>query len=386
METMQPTLKNGRNVWDRINMPRSEFEERLKKIRRAMKGQGIDLLLLYGNAFDEYGNYCYLSNYVIRLPRGAMVAVARKGDISLMFEGASRGIPSVKKVTWIKDVRACGDLSRECVKYMKEKRLIPSTVGFAGLKGLMPYAQWQVLSDGLGPCKVVDADHLLKMRMVKSQREVDQIRRASRVVVHAFDVILETAFPSRNEATLEAMVRREARLEGAEDFRMMIAIPGEENWAFHPPEDRQIATGKSLIIYLAVEFERYWAEAVRTFVAKGASFERPELERLQALYEKVVQTMKPGKTVTQVYKEIMEEMREGHGDVILDYGLGQGIGLSPKEFPVISGEDETALKNGMCFSLRLGVKDKDLGAVMIGNTLHLTKKGPEVLTRTEGVL
>ncbi len=26
METMQPALKNGRNVWDRVNMPESEFE------------------------------------------------------------------------------------------------------------------------------------------------------------------------------------------------------------------------------------------------------------------------------------------------------------------------------------------------------------------------
>ncbi len=31
METMQPDLKNGRNTWDRINMPEAEFQDRVNK-------------------------------------------------------------------------------------------------------------------------------------------------------------------------------------------------------------------------------------------------------------------------------------------------------------------------------------------------------------------
>ena len=92
METMQPTLKNGRNVWDRVNMPETEFQERLKKVRKEMKREGIDILLLYGNAFNEYGSYCYLSHYIIRLPRGALVVVPPEGELALIFEGASRGV------------------------------------------------------------------------------------------------------------------------------------------------------------------------------------------------------------------------------------------------------------------------------------------------------
>lgn len=35
---------------------------------------------------------------------------------------------------------------------------------------------------------------------------------------------------------------------------------------------------------------------------------------------------------------------------------------------------------GMCLTLRLGIKDKEKGALFIGNTIYLSKKGPEVLT------
>jgi Xaa-Pro aminopeptidase len=238
METMQPTLKNGRNVWDRINMPEDEFQERLKKVRRGMKKEGIDLLLLYGNGFNEYGNYCYLSNYIIRLPRGALVVVPRMGELALIFEGASRGIPSVKKTTWIEEVRACGDVSKECVKYLEERKPIPSTIGLVGLRQLMPNDPFQFLCESLSQCKILDADPFLKeMRMVKSQREIDQVRRSSRIIVHAFDFIAGVPLPEMDERILEARLRREVRLEGAEDFRMLIAKPREERWAFRPAEE-----------------------------------------------------------------------------------------------------------------------------------------------------
>ena len=73
METMQPTLKNGRYVWDRINMPEAEFQERARKLTKAMKEEKIDVLLLYGNTFNEYGNPCYVTNFVMRLQRGVLV-------------------------------------------------------------------------------------------------------------------------------------------------------------------------------------------------------------------------------------------------------------------------------------------------------------------------
>jgi Xaa-Pro dipeptidase len=91
--------------------------------------------------------------------------------------------------------------------------------------------------------------------------------------------------------------------------------------------------------------------------------------------------LRPGKKVSQFYKETMTEIKK-EGDVYIpDYGLGQGIGLSPQEFPVISGKDNTLLREGMIFSLRLLIKDKDMGAIMIGNTIHLTKQGPKILTK-----
>lgn len=382
METMQPTLKSGRNVWDRINMPASEFQARVRKIRKAMKREGIDVLLLYGHGFNEYGNYCYLSNYVIRLPQGAVVAVPSRGDVTLMLEGAARGVSSVKKMTWITDVRAGGDIAKECVNYIKEKNFQRSVIGVAGMNRLMPHHQGQFLVDSLPSCRIISADPLVEeARMIKSGLEILQIRRSARIVRNAFAFIAETSFKGPDEKRLEAAVRREARLEGAEDFRLMIAKPDEKKWSFRPPEARKIFSDDQVMISLSVEFERYWAGAIRTFSFRGGSFIESLPNGLRTLAADITAELQPGQGTSQFYRIAQERIAESGYKCLSDYGMGQGVGLSPEEAPVLSLDDKATLYGGMALVLQLGVKDSKLGAVVNGETIYLSRTDCEILTR-----
>jgi len=364
-------------------MPEAEFQNRLGKIKKEMKKEGIDILLLYGNGLEHYGNPCYVSNCITKLPQwGVLIAIPQNDETVLIYRGGSREIPAMKSTTWVEEVRPCRDISKECVEYLKEKTLIPSTIGFVGLRQLMPYYQWQFLHESVGQCKIVDSDHIIRnMRMVKAQRECDQIRRSSRVLTHAFDLISNTVYPNMNERILEAGVDRSVYLEGAEDFRMLMAKPLEEKWAFRPAEDAQLSPGDTVIVYLAVEFERYWSEGIRTFVAEPHRLVQPELENAEAWYERIMAEMKPGKTLSQFYRETIGQLQKNNIDYIPDYGLGQGIGLGLQEFPIINGEDATELKEGMCLTLRLALRDREVGAIMMGHTICLSKDGIEVLTK-----
>lgn len=381
METMQAALKNGRNVWDPINMPEQEFQERVETIRKGMKEEGIDVLLLYGNGLNEYGNASYISNLMIRGGgKGALVVIPKKDEIALIYEGPSRGIPSVKETTWIEEVKACGDASKECVKYLKEKNLALSKVGFAGIRQLMPYDQFQYLFESLKGCKIFDADGFLRaVRMVKSERERDEIRRASRIVDRGFAFISEIPLSGIDERKFEAMVNRETHYEGWEDFRMLIAKPLDPTWAFRPAEEAPLSAGETLIVYLATQYERYWAEGIRTFVVEEACLVEVKSESFQSLYQEILEGMIPGKKMSEFYKEALQAIRKSKVDPIQEYGFGQGIGLSLQEFPLISNKDETPLKEGMCFTLRLGVKDQQRGALFIGNTIYVSKNKAHLL-------
>jgi Xaa-Pro aminopeptidase len=380
METLQPALKNGRNVWDRINMPLREFHERVDVVRSKMKEHGVDTLLAYGHAFNEYGNSCYLTNYQMRLPRGTLVAVPENRAPALFFEGASRGLPSARLLTWVEDIRPCPDVAVTCVRYLKEKGLASGVIGLTGLNRWMPRYQMKSLLDSLPGCRVLPMDRILEeMRMVKSSRETDQIRRASRIVRRGFEFLSDASFASMNERVVEASLFREARMEGAEDVRVLFGTPGKFPWAVRPAENSVLDHGSVFIVYLAVAYERYWSEGIRTFMAERETFSSPDLTRLDSLYRKSMECLQPGKAISRCCNGIRRVLQEAGVDVIEDYGLGQGVGLSLNERPFLRDEAGGTLEEGMCLSLRLGIRDESMGALMMGDTFGVSKTGLEGL-------
>jgi Xaa-Pro dipeptidase len=382
METMQPTLKRGRDVWDQVNMPKAEFLERVGKIRGQMQQRGIDVFLAYSNSGNEYGDVCYLSNYIMKMPQGAVVAITRSGEVTLICEGFARDLPGVKSITWVENIRSCDNASRETVAFLKEKKLISSTIGVAGIESSMPYEQFQSFSESTEACKLLPADDLVReMRLIKSPKEVDQIRRASRLVSRIFDHLCQTSFPGANEKHMEAVISRDAYIEGAEDARMLIARPRGKNWALRPFEEIPLASNQTIILYLGVEFERYWAEGIRTFVLKDNGLTEAKIEAFTSLYGQILEGVTPGKQISKFCRDAMDGTKTMQLGVISEYGMGQGIGLSLQESPLLSEEEPNALREGMCLTLRLAVKNTELGAIMRGETIHLSKTGPEVLTR-----
>jgi len=380
MQTMQPTLRNGRNIWGRINMPFEEFQGRIDILRGKMTDHRIDILLAYGYAFNDYGNPCYLSNYVIRLPRGSLVVLS-PDDVALFFEGASRGLPSAKRLTWVEDVRPCPDISKACVSYLEEKSLTESRIGLAGVDEWMPYDQRQFLINALKKCTFVDSQPFFRdMRIIKSERELDQIRRASHIVNKVFEKLDSATLPGLIERALEATIIKEARLEGAEDVRVLFGLPRQKNWALRPAGEESLPAGESLIIYLALVYERYWSAAARTLQIEDHILKIPQLEAWQSFYSELTDCLQPGKDIATCRRDILARIEKHDTDFIFDYGLGQGIGLSPEEGPWL---DETAggsLESGMCMALHPCMRDATLGAVMIGNTLVVSERGIEVLT------
>ncbi|MFC1869458.1 M24 family metallopeptidase [Thermodesulfobacteriota bacterium] len=382
METMQPVMKWGRYVWDKINMPETEFLQRVKAIKDEMRKERIDVLLVYGRGTNYYGNSCYISNYYNNMPNGALAVIPLKDEVALLYEGFPQGVAAAKAMTWVKEVRVGRDASEECIKYLEEKGLVPAAIGLAGLRELMPYSQWQNIQKSFKQYKVTDSGHIIRnLRMVKSQKECDQIRRGSRIVTNALNLIPNAAHPEMKEGSLQAFIERSAYLDGAEDCRILFARPMEEKWTFRPTEDTPLSGGDSIIVYLAVEFERYWAEGIRTYVAKPHHLVEPDFEDAKTAYQQMLSEVKPGIKSAELYRGITNLLKKNKVTYLPEPVLGQGIGLSLHEFPVINEDDTTKLKEWMCFNLRLATSDREVGAIMIGHTLCLSKDGAEVLTQ-----
>ena len=370
MQTLQPTLRLGRDVWDPEAMPIEEFKARAERLRMEMRPRSTDAVLLYGNGLDECGYPTYLSNYTVKLPFAALVILPADSDPVLIFQGSTRGRSAAQATTWIEDTRPCGDIAETCITALAEKNLLNGTIGLAGVRRLMPHASWTRLSSALENAMFVDAEPFLdRLRSLKSDRETSQIRRAARIVHRALG-----AMGGTNEWLLTAAITRDARMQGAEDVRVLIARPSQPAWAFRPPEESAIGESETVIVHLRASWERYWAEVTRTFVVNSGS-----LQIVDVRIHPVLRYLTPGRTVAEFVRSAKDAMGPSCSARVEEYGFGNGIGVGPAERPFLSAVDHTVIQPGMCFAIRLAFPDSKGGLIMRGDTIALTSRGAQIL-------
>jgi Xaa-Pro aminopeptidase len=350
MRALQPTLRLGRDVWDRQAMPAEEFAERADRLRRGMHRRGLAALLLFGSGLDGCGHPTYISNYVVKLPFSALVVLPRDGSPALMFEGATRGRSAAQATTWIDDVRPCWNMAETCLAVLKERDLLQAAIGLAAMPRLAPHGEWRTLASGLPQAKLVDAEDLVwEQRARKSTREVRQVQRASKIVRHAFDAVPSSIHAT--EMSLAAQLFRDARMQGAEDIRMMVAPLAGHDWAFRPPEARAIDDGTRIAVMFRASWERYWSEATRTFIVRGSRLEPVADATLGMRFDAAVARARAGGTIARCVDAALSETTPDERLALERCGLGHAIGITANEMPIFSREDHTAIEPGMCFVL-----------------------------------
>src|SRR5262245_11018821 len=357
MRALQPTLRLGRDVWDRDAMPVEEFKARAARLRAGMERRGLDALLLFGSGVDGCGHPTYISNYIVKLPFTALVVLPRDGEPALMFEGATRGRAAAQATTWIDDVRPCWRMADTCLEVLAERKLLNGSIGLAAMPRLVPHAEWTTLESGLPRARLVDAEDLVwECRAIKSAREVDQVQRASAIVRHAIDSAGSSTHATEME--LAARLFREARARGAEDIRMMLAgrfgarrPEPSDAWAFRPPEAVELDDGERVAITFRASWERYWSESTRTFTVRGGRFEPVVDPPLLARFDSVVERARTGVTIATVIDETLSDASAEDRQALERFGFGHGIGITADEWPFFSRDRLTPIAPGMCLVL-----------------------------------
>jgi Xaa-Pro aminopeptidase len=371
MQTLQPTLRLGRDVWDRTAMPVAEFHHRADRLRSAMAEAGLDAMLLYGRGLNACGHPTYLANYIVKLPFAALVVLPRIGEPALAFEGATRGREAAKATTWIEDVRPCWNIAETCLSILEDRGLATTTIGLAGMPRLVPFDEWRLLADGLSRARLVDAEALVdRRRAVKSPREIAQMRRASRIVDLAVQHVGAIRGVPFTESDLAAQLVRSARTAGAEDIRLMLARPQEPDWAFRPPENRRLDPGDQVILHLAVSWERYWWEATRTFCLQSGSLEPVWTDDLDTRFRQLVAMASPDTAVRDFVRGARTILTASEWQTLELCGLGHGIGVMAEEAPVMTDSCGDVLLPGMGLVVRAAFDHRE-SPVIRGETIIL---------------
>ncbi|MDG2990717.1 aminopeptidase P N-terminal domain-containing protein [Candidatus Synechococcus calcipolaris G9] len=247
-----------------------------------------------------------------------------------IWTGARVGVAAAQEQYGADQAYAIGDLDEHLASYLKtgdkiyyhfgrDRRLNEQILGHYQ-RLLTTYAK-----RGTGPLGIADPGPLLApMRQIKTEAELDLIRRAIAISAEAHNLAREMAQPGCYEYEIQAEMEHLFRLRGGDGPAYpSIVASGPNACVLHYTENsRQMEAGDLLLIDAGCAYRYYNADITRTF---GVG--RPLSEEQRVLYELVLAAQKaaidqvqPGNTYDQIHDAAVQVIVEG----LVDLGLLAG--------------------------------------------------------------
>ena len=245
----------------------------------------------------------------------------------------------------------------------------------------------------------VDPERFVERRRVKTQTQLEGIRRAQRAADAAMAVaarLIRELAPGITSEDVRASMQAVSDEHGCELPDDVIVSHGAQAAVGHEEGHGEIGAGEPVVvdIWPRDKASRCWADMTRTFVAGGGEppeelaryweLTRASLGRVypmvragadcQALYEASCEPYHEAGLPTQLNKEPGTVLEDGYF-----HGLGHGIGLELHERPHLGRSPDT-LRAGDVVTLEPGCYRRGFGGCRLEDLVVVTEDGCETLT------
>jgi Xaa-Pro aminopeptidase len=377
------------------NFPAEEIEARCALARGLMRERGLDLLLVTAREnvvyFSGYSSMAWVQKGVVP----AVVLLAAKVEEPVMVL-PDFWLGTAEKTTWLRDfVLHRGshsdpfDFANLVVRVIEERGWSNGRIGYeAGAEMLMgmPLDQWEHLRGQLATADWVDGSEVIwGARMIKSEREIDRLRRAAVATNRAQEALREHVRVGMNELEAGAFLRRAMIQDdcGEEDRLFLNFRAGPDRYSMTDtyPKDRRLRRGDILVVDAGILLEGYASDTARVM-----SIGQPS-ELHASVYETVVEArtqaldeLRAGVPASSLYRAVRSAFDDAGLPVHIDM-VGHGIGLDVHEPPMLSPINETPLEENMVVCIEPWVTlPNDQGVLVIEDTFLVKAGGYEELT------
>lgn len=227
-----------------------------------------------------------------------------------------------------------------------------------------------------------------ELREEKDNEEIEKIKKACALTDKAFDFILKHLKPGVSEIEIKLKLENFIRENGGTlSFESIVAFGKNAAIPHHlSTNDKRLTTNDIVLLDFGAKVEGYCSDMTRTvFLGKppekiskmhnsNLKAQTEALEYLKTHNEKGFSSKK----AAEVANEILQE----NGFPPVPHGLGHGVGLQVHENPRLSPISDDKLKPGAIVTVEPGIYDPKTTGIRIEDTVLITPKGIEILTRS----
>ncbi|MGE7840951.1 M24 family metallopeptidase [Lysinibacillus sp. NPDC093712] len=344
---------------------------KLQKLRKTLQEQNIDGILITNG---------YNRRYMTGFTGTAGAAIVSQNDAVFItdFRYTEQAAAQIKDFQIVQhEVTLLEEIATQ-VKAMGIKSL-----GFE--KDTVSFGTYELYKSVIQADLVPVSGLIEKIRLIKTEQEINIIKVACEIADHAFTHILDFIKPGKTELEVSNELEFFMRQQGAtqSSFDTIVASGLRSALPHGVATNKVIEKGDFVTLDFGALYNGYISDITRTVAVGEPS------EKLVEMYNTVLasqllslEKVGPGLTGIQADAIARDYLTEkGYGEAF-GHSLGHGIGLEVHEGPGLSKRSETVLEPGMAVTIEPGVYVPGVGGVRIEDDILITESGNELLTHS----
>jgi Xaa-Pro aminopeptidase len=268
------------------------------------------------------------------------------------------------------------------LSFIKEKILSKKwkKLGFEGK--YLSYSEWCKWKE-IFECELISIENWIEdLRVIKTQDEIENIKRALEIAEKAFMKILDLVKPKVREKEIALELEYQMIKLGAEKpaFDTIVASGWRSALPHGRASNKEILPQEFIVFDFGAHYNGYNSDITRT-VFLGTPKEDEILIynivlEAQRKAEEVIREGVKSNFVDKIARDIIQE--NGFGEYF-GHGLGHGVGLEIHEIPRIAPKNEDILQENMVVTIEPGIYIPKKFGVRIEDLIVVRKEYGEIL-------
>ncbi|MCI0497951.1 MAG: Xaa-Pro peptidase family protein [Thermoplasmata archaeon] len=341
-----------------------DYKRRIAEVRKHIAEKGADAFVL-----KNAGNIRYLScshvpsfamlTYLVVTPRRTI------GITSSLEEWRAR------EQVEVDDIRVFAGYSGIPSDGKTAPDVLKSVLGRYGVKTLLMDSK-----ERLHGIRVTGDDLVERLREVKDDHEIRQIRAAVRMTKRVERMLADIVVPGRTENQAAADIEHALRAEGgtAISFTCIVASGRYHSaYSHHDVTTRRIGKADAVVVDFGCYVNGYCSDITRTLLMKDAPQRLHDIYDLVERAQKVgISAVKVGRPFRDVEAAIREELKPDY-DRYFVHSTGHGFGLEVHERPWVrmTAPETDVVRRGQTFTIEPGVYIPGVGGVRIEDDIFV---------------
>ena len=356
-----------------------DFANRLYRLRQSLSARKLDAVII-----SQPENRRYLSGYTVPdhgiTESSGILLIRRQGDPYLItdsrfLEQAENEANGCKVVLHSKGVLP---LIKELLTDLGIKKL-----GFESNYTLHSVAENYF---ALGRKQGIDITPLSglveRMRVIKSEDEIDRIRKSVRLNEEVFRNVYDSLSGEETEIDVALKLSSLMKNRGAEreSFDTIVAAGAESSLPHAIPGNTRHLQDSPVVIDMGLILDGYCSDMTRSFYFGKANEEYLKIHRtVRRAQQKGIAAVRAGVSGQQVDKAARDVITEAGYGKYFGHALGHGVGMAVHENPRISPKSRKRLQAGMVITIEPGIYIPGWGGIRLENMVVVREDGCENL-------